>query len=171
MRNLRFNKDARVVVRMTYRPHEGKKFTVVERSGSDILVSIVEKLIDAETEASLPSVAAKRAINGDNYGATLRGSATLAGRDCWIVDLKPRTRDKFLFSGTAWIDKRAAAIVKLEGKTAASLSVWVGAPRIVENRAEVGGLWLPSHTISRSTTFLGGDSELEIAYTDYQIQH
>src|SRR5689334_14416749 len=67
MRNFRFNKDARVVVRMTYHPKEGKKFTVLERTGSGILVSIIEKLIDAEAEASLPSFAEQRGINRENY--------------------------------------------------------------------------------------------------------
>jgi hypothetical protein len=154
---------------MTYRPHEGKHFTVIERSGSDLLVSIVRKLLDAETEASRPSFAAKGGITGVNYAATLRGSAFLDGRDCWILELKPRAHDKFLFSGIVWIDKRAGAIVKLDGKAAASLSVWVGTPRIEESRAEIGGLWLPSRTVSRSATFLAGDSELEIDYSGYQV--
>jgi len=169
MRNLRFNKEARVVVRMTYRPGEGKKFTIVERSGSDILVSVVEKLIDAETEASLPAVSAKTGINRENYAARVRGSDTVNGRECWVLELKPRSHNKFLLAGTAWVDKKTNGIVKLDGKTAASLSMWVGSPHIVEERAEVSGFWLPARTVSQSSTFLAGDSQLEIAYTGYQI--
>lgn len=169
MRNLRFNKEARVVVRMTYHPAEGKKFTIVERSGSDILVSIVEKLLDAESEASLPSVAAKTGINRENYTARLRGSDIVNGRECWVLELKPRTRNKFLLAGTLWVDKKSSGIVKVDGKTAASLSMWVGSPHIVEERAEVSGLWLPARTVSQSSTFLAGDSQLEIAYTGYQV--
>jgi len=129
----------------------------------------VEKLLDAESEASLPSVAAKTGINRENYTARLRGSDIDNGRECWVLELKPRTRNKFLLAGTLWVDKKSSGIVKVDGKTAASLSMWVASPHIVEERAEVSGLWLPARTVSQSSTFLAGDSQLEIAYTGYQV--
>jgi hypothetical protein len=100
----------------------------------------------------------------------LRGSDTTAGRDCWVLEVKPRAKSKYLISGTAWVDKSTFDVVRLDGVTAASLSIWVGTPHIVEDRSEVDGIWLPSRLKSRSSTFLTGESELEIAYTGYQVQ-
>lgn len=170
MRNLRFRRQAKVVVHMTYHPGEGKRFKVVERSGSDILADIVQKLIDTEIEASRPPGEAKSLISPANYDAHLRGSATMGGRDCWVLDLKPRAKSRFLMSGTVWVDKATYGLVRLDGTTAASLSIWVGSPHLIEDRAIAGGIWLPAHVRSRSSTFLTGDSELDITYTGYQVQ-
>ena len=169
MNNLRFHREAKMVVRMTYRPGEGKRFTQVERSGSDILVDVIQKLIDTEVEASRPGQEAKSLISPANYEARLRGSATVEGRECWVLDLKPRVKSRFLIFGTAWVDKATYGLVRLDGTTAASLSMWVGSPHLVEDRADVDGIWVPVHMRSRSSTFLTGDSELVITYTGYQI--
>jgi hypothetical protein len=169
MRNLRFNKEARVTVRMTYKPGEGKHFTVVERSGSDRLVDIIQQLIDTEVEASRPGEIGRKGLTPENYAARLRGSDTAAGRDCWVLEVKPRAKSKYLINGTAWVDKNTFDVIRLDGVTAASLSIWVGTPHVVEDRADFGGIWLPSRLKSRSSTFLTGESELDIAYTGYQV--
>lgn len=169
MRNYRFDKRARVVVHMTYRPNEGKRFSVVERSGSDRMADIIQKLIDTEVEASLPKQTARQGFTPANYDARMNGSATVNGRECWVLAVKPRAKSKFLISGTIWVDKQAYEIVRLEGNTADSLSIWVGAPHIVEDRAVFGGIWLPTRTHSKSSAFLTGDSELEISYGGYQV--
>ncbi len=158
-----------MVVRMTYRPGEGKRFTQVERSGSDILADIIQKLIDTEVEASRPGQEAKSLISPANYDTRLRGSATAEGRECWVLGLKPRVKSRFLINGTVWVDKATYGLVRLDGTTAASLSMWVGSPHLVEDRAEVDGIWVPVRVRSRSSTFLTGDSELVITYTGYQI--
>jgi hypothetical protein len=170
MRNYRFNKEARVTVRMTYQPGEGKHFTVLERSGSDRLLDIIQQLMDTEAEASRPAELVRKGLTPDNYVARLRGSDTTGGRECWVLEVRPRAKNKYLISGTAWVDKATFDVVRLDGVTAASLSIWVGTPHIVEDRAEFDGLWLPARLKSRSSTFLTGESELDIAYTGYQIQ-
>lgn len=170
MRNYRFNKEARVTVRMTYQPGEGKHFTVLERSGSDRLLDIIQQIMDTEAEASRPAELVRKGLTPDNYVARLRGSDTASGRECWVLEVKPRAKNKYLISGTAWVDKTTFDVVRIDAVTAASLSIWVGTPHIVEDRAEFDGLWLPARLKSRSSTFLTGESELDIAYTGYQIQ-
>ena len=170
MRNYRFNKQAKVVVHMTYRPGQGKHFTTVERSGADRLGGIIQNIIDTEVEASQPNQHRRHGFTPSNYDVRLAGSATINGRECWTLILKPRDKSKLLIAGTIWVDKYAYEIVRLDGNTAASLSIWVGSPHIVEDRAPaVGGLWLPTHTHSHSSAFLTGDSDLDISYTSYQL--
>jgi len=166
LHNLRFDKSAEVVVRMTYRPGVGKQFTYIERSGTDRLIGIIERVIDTEVEASRQG---SYGIEARNYDARLRGSETVAGRDCFVLELTPKRKSKFLIGGSAWVDKATGGIVKLDGTTAASVSIWVGSPHVVEEFGFVSGIWLPLSTKSSSTTMLLGQSDLEIRYSDYEV--
>jgi hypothetical protein len=169
IQNHRFDKSAAVHVRITAQPSTGKKFQVVSRSGAGKLVDVIETLLTTEADASRPNRAADHEISPLNYGATLKGSETIAGRDCWVLCLKPKRSSKYLIEGTVWVDKRTRGLVRLEGTTASRVSFWVGSPHIVEDFAPVGGIWLPVHTVSRSQSALLGESELEIRYSEYSI--
>ena len=169
LRNVRFSQSATVFVQMTHRPSEGKRFHVLERSGSDRLAGIVERLLATEADASKPANRAEYEINPANYSGRLRGMGAMAGRSCYIVEVTPKRKSKFLIQGTVWVDRNSYEIVRLEGSTFASLSLWIGKPEIVEEFREIGGFWLPSHVRSVSSGTLLGTSELEIHYSDYRL--
>jgi len=154
---------------MSSLPGEGKLFTIVERSGATRLTSILEKLLASEAEASRPGKTDDHEIGPANYAARIRGSETVAGRDCFVLELTPKTKSKYLVNGTLWVDKQTYGIVRLSGTTAASVSMWVGTPQIDEKFAYVDGLWLPSHLVSTSNSMLLGESGLEIHFGDYQF--
>jgi hypothetical protein len=46
----------------------------------------------------------------------------------------------------------------------------VGAPRISEEFIEVQGFWLPGHVRSVTTSLLLGPTELEIQFSNYQVE-
>jgi hypothetical protein len=167
--NRRFNKSASATVRITSQPGLGKQFTIVGRSGSPKLISVIEALLSSEADASRPGKAGGHEIGPTNYRTSVRGSEIVAGHDCWVLTLTPKARNKYLVSGTAWVDKTTYALVRLDGTTAASVSMWVGTPHIVEDFAPIQGVWLPAHTVSKSISFLLGESDLEIQYMDYDV--
>src|SRR5215469_4121944 len=169
LRNIRFAKEATVTVREVHRSGERKQFTVLERSGSTRLVGIVERLLASEAEGSGPEKHYDNGINSANYEARLHGTETIAGRLCYVLDLKARHKSKYLINGTLWVDANSYGMVRLEGSTAASISIWIGTPKVVEEFSEVAGYWLPSRTRSVSSGRLLGASELEIRYTGYQV--
>src|SRR5215472_12525653 len=168
--NLRFDKSASVEVRITAQPAKGKQFTIVSRSGCGKLIDVVETLISTEADAGRPNETRGHEICPSNYHASLTGSETVAGRDCWVLALKPKVRNKYLIDGTAWVDKSSCALVRLDGTTASRVSMWVGTPHIIEEFAPVGGIWLPRHTVSESRSVLLGVSQLDIRYTDYDVR-
>jgi hypothetical protein len=168
--NVRFDKSASVTVQITAKPNQGKQFTVVSRSGAGKLIDVVEKLLSSEVEASRPNNASGHEIGPSNYRAFLKGAEIVATHDCWVLSLKPKTRSKYLIDGTAWVNKRNYALVRLDGKPSSSISFWVGTPRIVEDFAPVGGIWLPVHTVSKSQSTLLGESDLEIRYSEYDVK-
>lgn len=170
LRNFRFDREAAVSVQVTYQPDVGTKYTVLDRSGSSKLGEIVENVLDSEADASRPAKSGEYEISPANYEACLRGTETIAGRICYVIDLVPRHKSKYLIKGTAWVDRGNYHLVQLEGHTSASVSMWIGAPRIRMEFGEINGLWLPMHTSATSYGLLLGKSELDIRYTDYVLR-
>jgi len=169
IQNRRFGKAASLKVRIAYRPGAGKQFTIVERSGSLKLMTVIESLLASEADASKPGKDRDHEIGPSNYSASILGTETVDGRDCWRVALTPKSKSKYLLKGTAWVDRSANALVRLEGVTAANVSMWVGAPHVIEDFALIAGVWLPVHTASRSTSLWLGESYLDIRYMGYNV--
>jgi hypothetical protein len=169
LHNLRFGKQAVVGVLMNYHEVRGERYTVLTRSGSEKLNGIIDRVIASETDASLLPEHARYGVTSANYRVRLIGTEFSGGRTCWVLELAPKSRNKFLIVGKVWVDTDSYGVVRLEGQFAANLSLMVGAPRIREEFIEVGGFWLPGHVRSVSSTFLLGPTELEIHFSNYQL--
>jgi len=169
LRNLRFEKEATVSVQVTYRPGKGMAYAILESSGSPKLAAIVGKVLASEADSSSPEKLGRHLISPANYEVNLRGTETMAGRSCYVIDLVPKHKSKYLMKGTAWVDRSSYDVVRLEGATSASVSMWIGAPHIEVEFNQIDGLWLPVHTGAVSSGLLLGTSELEIRYWDYAI--
>ena len=163
MQNLRFGKDAAVAVLMKYRQVEGERYTVLMRSGSDKLNGIIDSVLASEASASLPPENARYQITSLNYRVRLLGTDVAGGRNCYVLDLAPRTKNRFLIVGKAWVDALSFAVVRI------SPSILLGAPHISEEFTEVNGFWLPGHVRSVTSSFLLGPTELDIVYSNYQL--
>jgi hypothetical protein len=170
LENFRFGKKAAVAVLMSYRQLEGERYTVVTRSGSDRLNGIIDQVLASETSESLPPENVRHQITSANYRVRLIGTEAAAGRSCYVLALSPRSKNRFLIVGKAWVDAGSYAVVRIEGQFAASMSVFLGAPRIREEFIEVNGFWLPSHVRSVTSTLLLGQTELDILFSNYRIE-
>ena len=169
LRNFRFGKEAVVLAQMSYDPGQGKQYTLLEQSGNTRLVGIIEKLLSSEVDASQPAKLGEYEVCPSNYRATFRGLETSDGRNCYVIDLAPKHRSKYLIKGTLWVDRASYGIVRLEGTTSSSVSVLVGTPYIQQEFSNIGGLWLPIRTGATSSGLLLGTSHLEIRYRDYLV--
>lgn len=169
LHNFRFDKEAIVSVQVSYRSDAGTKYTVLERSGSTKLAEVIEKLLDSEVDATKPSKLGEYEIGPVNYEACLRGTEFTGGRDCYVIDLVPKHKSRYLIKGTAWVDRSNYGVVRLEGATAASVSMLVGSPHVKLEFSEIDGFWLPFHTGAVSAGLFLGRSELQIRYSDYFI--
>ena len=170
LQNLRFGKQAAVAVLMSYRQVDGERYTVLTRSGSDMLNGIVDKVLASEVGESLPLANARHQITAANYRVRLLGTEVAGGRGCYVVELAPRIKSRFLIVGKAWVDADSYAVVRIEGQFAASISMLVGAPRISEEFIEVNGFWLPGHVRSVTSSFLLGPTALDILFSNYQFE-
>jgi hypothetical protein len=169
LHNMRFGKQAAVAVRMNYRQLDGERYTVLTRSGSDKLNDIIDRVLVSEAGASSPAENGRHQITAANYRVRLLGTESAGGRNCYVLELAPKIKNRFLIVGKAWVDAGSYAVVRVEGQFAASLSILVGAPHIREEFIEVHGFWLPSHVRSISSSLLLGPSELDILFSGYEF--
>jgi hypothetical protein len=86
-----------------------------------------------------------------------------------VLMLLPKRRDKYLFSGTAWIDQEDLAIARLEGEPAKNPSFWIVRAPFVRDYQRVDQFWLPLQDETRSHIRFAGEYVLRIQYADYQI--
>lgn len=169
LQNRRFGAQAVAAVAMSYGQAGGERFSVLTRSGSGRLNSIIDKVLASEAGASLPPENARHEITAANYRVRLLGTEVVAGRNCYVLELAPRAKSRYMIIGKAWVDAGSYGVVRVEGQFAASLSMLVGAPSISEEFIEVQGFWLPGHVRSVAASFLLGSSELEIVFSNYQL--
>jgi hypothetical protein len=169
LQNARFGKQATASALMTYRQPLGERFTVTSRSGSGKLNGILDEVMASESAASVPPERAHHDISAANYRVRLLGTEIVNGHNCYVLELAPKARSRFLIVGKAWVDASDYGVVRLSGQYAASMSVLVGAPHLDEDFIEVQGFWLPGHVRSITNSVLLGPTELEIVFSNYRI--
>lgn len=170
LHNSRLNDDAVMTVRLNYRRGAGKSFEVLEtRNAEGMGRRVLQRLIDTEARTSRKESHDRLEITGANYSFHVSGVAEVDGRRCYVVTLTPKRKSKYLIQGKAWVDATDFAMVRWEGRPAASLSFWVGKPYIVQDFQKVGAFWMPSRNHSESSSFLLGSSVLAIDYSDYEV--
>jgi hypothetical protein len=169
LQNERFGKEAAVGIEMKYHEPDGERYTVLTQAGSDKLIGIINTLLVSEARASAPPENARHQVNAANYRVRLLGMDVVEGRTCYVLALTPRTKSRFLIVGKAWVDAQSFGTVRIDGQFAASISLLVGTPRLREDFVEVNGFWLPGHVRSVTSSFLLGPTELNIVFSNYQV--
>ena len=169
LQNTRFGKEAEVGIEMRYHAPDGERYTVVTQSGSDKLIGIINTVLTSEARASTSPENAQHQVNAANYRVRLLGAEILAGRRCYVLELTPRLKSRYLIVGKAWVDSESFGTVRIEGRFATSISILVGTPQLREDFVEVNGFWLPGHVRSVTSSFLLGPTELDIVFSNYQV--
>src|SRR5947208_12886964 len=73
LQNMRFGKQAATSVVMNFSQPEGERYTILERSGSDRLNGIIDKIIASEAVASVPPEKGRHDVTAANYTVRLAG--------------------------------------------------------------------------------------------------
>jgi hypothetical protein len=171
LKNKRWDKDAVMHVRTTWQSGSGKRFEIVKMENAEGLQKrVFNKLLEGEAEASRQEAnMAESAIVPANYDFLPLGTETLKGRQCLVLQLIPKRSSKYLIEGKAWVDPKEHAIIRIEGRTAKSVSFWIGKPYIVQEFQKVGDVWVSSINRSISDVKLIGKTELAVDFSNYDI--
>jgi hypothetical protein len=163
-------RKAEMVVNMKYQSPGTKTFEVVSASGSKLLIDrVFKKLLQGEQEASDADHQKHIAINPENYEFTMAGYEETPQAHSYVLALKPRTKNKYLFQGRIWVDAEQFAVVRIEAEPAKNPSFWIKDTKIETLYENVGDFWLPAHNHSVTSVRLGGHADFDIEYKDYRI--
>lgn len=163
-------RTAEMVVDVKYQSPRTKEFNVRSSTGSKLIIEkVFKKLLESEKEALSEENQARVALNNDNYiFAFERYEDTPKGAQ-YVLSVKPRTKNKFLYSGTIWINADDFAVMRIEGEPAKNPSFWTKQTKIEQVYTKVGDFWLPSSNRSTSSIRLGGQASFSIEYKDYLV--
>lgn len=166
------SRHAEMVVRVMYRSPLTKEFTVVSATGSKLVIEkVFQKLLQAEKEALREDDERLAALDSENYTFKLLGvePSTPQNGFLYAVSVEPKTKNKFLYRGTIWIDGKDFAVVRIKAEPAKNPSFWTKHSQIEHEYVKLGDFWLPAHNHSVSTIRFGGRADLTIEYTNYEI--
>jgi hypothetical protein len=162
--------NAEMVVDIMYRAPGTKEFTIRSSTGSKLIIDkVFKKLLQAEEDALSAEAQRRTALSSENYDFTMAGYENTLSRSMYVLNVEPRTKNKFLFRGRVWVDAEDFAVVRLEAEPAKSPSFWTKSSQIEQSYTKVSDFWLPERNHSISSIRLGGRAELTIEYQKYRI--
>lgn len=164
------DKEAEMVVRVNFQAPDSKQFTIISEAGSKFVIDhVLRKLLDGEQDAIKGSNRQAMALTRENYDFKLAGYEPSPGGGQYVLKLLPKTKNKYLYSGTIWVDAKDFAVVRIEGEPCKNPSIWIKKTDIAHRYMKVGSFWLPAENRTESSTRLGGKATLSIEYQDYKI--
>jgi len=164
------NRDAEMVVKVSFHAPSSKEFTVLSQTGSKfVLEHVFKKLLEGEQEAAKGENRHDTALTRDNYDFTLAGYEESPEGGRYVLNLLPRTNNKFLYRGTIWVDAKDFAVVRIEGEPGKNPSFWIKKTEIAHKYCKVDDFWLPAENHTESLIRLGGKATLSIEYQNYKI--
>lgn len=98
-------------------------------------------LIASEIKAAAGKDRHDSAITPANYRLELIGEEAVGPYRCYVLRAIPKRVDKYLFVGKVWVDEDDFAVVRIEGRPAASLSFWIKRAEFVRQYQKIGGFW------------------------------
>ena len=171
LENQNFQKRAEMVVRVKGDPDGTKHFEVVSEDGWKAANShVLRKMLESESETSRPELRATTRLNFTNYQFLIVGTETVSGRKAYVLETKPKRKDKYLFEGRIWVDAEDYALVRAEGRPAKNPSFWTKSTHFVQVYQKSGPLWFPFSTQSITEARLFGTTDVHIEYFDYAPQ-
>src|SRR6202158_4455099 len=164
------SKSATLVVAMTYRRPDEKKFCIVSESGSELLQGrVLKRLLEAEVEAMQEEQRRQTAMGPKNYEFRLVAYERTVDQSLYVLEVTPRIKNKFLFRGRIWVDGQDFAVARMEGEPAKNPSWWTKRNAIDVTYEKIGEFWLPARNETNTQVRIIGSSLLTIVYRDYEM--
>ncbi|MGA8773669.1 MAG: hypothetical protein WB536_04725 [Terriglobales bacterium] len=165
-----FGGHAELQVEATYRAPNQKEFRVISESGSKLLIKqVLLKLLESEREAQEERNRQALEISPANYVFSLESAQHTPAGDFYVLDVKPRSKSKYVYAGKIWVDAHDFAVARMEGTPASNPSFWVSHVQVQFEWSKINGFWVPVHNYSVTNVRMGGRAILNINYLDYQF--
>jgi hypothetical protein len=111
----------------------------------------------------------RTAMTPENYSFQLLDYQKTDAGEFYVLEAKPRSKNKFVFRGRIWVDAQGFAITRVEGQPAVNPSWWTVRTDFKRSYQKVGDFWLPESNESETKVRILGTAVLSISYGEYQI--
>jgi len=163
--NLRFEEDATLEVRTTFRRPDTIESQVLRAEGSRLIRErVFDNVLKAENETHSKLAKQQVDIVPANYSFSYIGQELCDGRKCYRLGITPKRREQYLIQGLIWIDAEDWSIVRIQGSLAKRPSFWTRQTQIDRRYKRIGGMWLNDSLESTSDILIAGRSTLKIQY-------
>lgn len=163
-------RKAEMLVRIVCGSDGAKQFSVLSEEGSgSIRKHVFYKLLKEEEEASRHGTRDDTRLIPANYEFRLIGEESLDSGPAYVLEVSPKTSNKYLINGKIWVDARDYSIVRIEGQPARNPSFWVHGVHFVHTYQKVGQFWFASSTHTTSEVRIFGTAELTIDNSGYAL--
>jgi outer membrane lipoprotein-sorting protein len=163
-------KKADMVVRADYRSPDKKNFTIVSEDGNGtIRHKVFRRLLEAEQDAMQDDNQQRSAVSPENYTFSLLEYHKTDRDEFYVLEAKPRSKNRFLIRGRMWVDGRDFAVTRVEGEPAVNPSWWTRKTEFTRTYQKIGEFWLPQSNESVTTVRVFGTAVLTIKYEDYKV--
>lgn len=168
LENHKFHKRAEMLVQVQGDRDGTKHFEVVSEDGwGGARKHVLSKMLESEMETSRPEMRAGTKLNPENYEFQFVGMELVGGRSAYLLEIRPKRREKYLFQGRIWVDAEDYALARAEGKPAKKPSFWTKSVDFVQIYQKCGSLWFPLTTQSVTEAHIFGATDVTIEYFDY----
>jgi hypothetical protein len=170
IRNLDGKLAAQAVVRVDYQAPDKKTFNKTSEKGSGIVRHLVfDRLIQSESETSSGREHHDSAITAANYTFTLAGEEEVGLYHCFVLEVTPKRKEKYLFEGRIWINAEDFAIVKITGHPAKKPSFWINRADFVRQYQKIEGFWLPCRDETSVEVKINGRRTFTVDHQQYMV--
>jgi hypothetical protein len=165
------DRSAEMTVDVRYTAPNTKKFTIVSESGSKVIIDhVFNRLISGEEEAQNSSNQREITLTPRNYHFEYLGQETAGDRLLYVLRVRPKVKNKFVYRGKVWIDATDFAVVKIDAEPAKNPSFWITHAHVEQKYGKFGAFWLPVQNTSTSEVrVLHGMATLQILYQSYAL--
>lgn len=143
-----------VIAEVTFIPPDVKRYAIQHSNGTGMGEKIVRQILEHETD--VVKNYSSTDISPQNYDFRLAGEEDMAGRHCYVLELRPKRKDKNLLRGRIWVDTTTYLLQRTEGQPAKVPSWWLRDVRIALVYGDVGGMWLQTSSESTANVRLFG---------------
>lgn len=163
-------RHADMLVQVTCSADGAKHFDVLSEQGAgSIRKHVFQKLLSEETAASRRNTRSGTRITPANYDFEVIGQENLETGSAYVLQVSPKTENKYLVRGRIWVDANDYSIVRIEGQPARNPSFWVRSVHFVHTYQKVGQFWFASSMHTTSEIRIFGQSELTIENSAYTL--
>src|SRR5882724_3077428 len=168
LENEHLHKRAEMLVQVQGDRDGTKHFDILSEEGWKAAHKhVLRKMLESESDTSRPDMRAKTKLNPENYEFEVIGTEPVAERTAYVLEIKPKRKDKYLFRGRIWVDTEDYALVRAEGNPAKNPSFWTKHVHFVHTYEKQGGFWFPLSTGSVTEAHIFGTTDVNIEYFDY----